>query len=531
MAVTVLTLRESLERGRLRTYPVVDNVIYMASGAKLLEAARAGGVRGAISAYVESPPHAPYSTLSAALGYAIFGPRDIGPHIAAGIVPLIGLLAVWWVLRSRGLRPWERVAILVVVACMPIWANSVEYLKPDLCCGLLAALGSVMLLARPPGRLDWRPVLASGALFGLALLAKPAVFPQTLWFMFAAFGARAIMDRMVGERMFTLRRVVQGLVLAGVAIALATPHYLLVFSRITRYINEIMFGSQRTLWEYRGSVIDHALFHLTGRGGRQFLAVPGWIVLGIVSLAAVVSMRRCGRAQVAMAVGWGVLLVATYLPPAVNHFKNPQFAACFQFLVGFGGVLGCVLLLKRVRQGMARSLAVVTLAIVCLATAEWTFPRYAPAELPIVDARMVLVQEIYDVASGDRRTPRTLLVAGPLGHINQNLFTLWCVRDRNPLRTTLLRAPLSGAALDARLAEADYVLVSEGETAMVSTTVAKPGIAEHLMGEMRARAAWRSVRRFPAPGAPGYFELFARRTERAVSEPVRSVDDAEETWP
>ncbi|MBY0313588.1 MAG: hypothetical protein K2W85_16105 [Phycisphaerales bacterium] len=517
----------------MRTYPVVDNVIYMASGARLLDAARVGGMRGLISAYLQSPPHAPYSTFSSMLGYAVFGYRDIGPHIVAGLVPLVGLLMVWWVARSPRLHLWERAAIVLAAACVPIWANAVEYLKPDLCCGLLSAVGCAVLLARVPGRLQWRPLLMSGAVFGLALLTKPAVFPQTLWFMFAAFGSRAIMDRFVGERMFAWRRVLQGLALAGVAIGLALPHYLIALPRITRYIDEIMFGSQRPLWEYRGGIVDHVHFHLTGRGGQQFLGVPGWIMLGIAVLSAVVMLRRQGRARIAIVAGWGGMLVAAYVPPMVNHFKNPQFAACFQFLVVFAGVLAFAALLKQWRATRVRTVLALAITGACIATATWTFPRYSPAELSTVDQRTALVREIYRAATEDLREPRALLILGPLGHVNHNLFSLWSVRDRLPLRTSLLRAPLSGDALDQRLAGADMVLIGVGQTDMVSTTVAKPGIAEHLWSEMSARPAWPVVRRFPAPGATGWFELRVRQKPHPAAAPDRSdvVDDEGDASP
>ena len=69
--------------------------------------------------------------------------------------------------------------LMVVGASAPFLAASVQNLKPDYCAGILGAIGMLLLLRGP---LLWgrrRRLAWAGLMFGLALLAKPAMMVPT----------------------------------------------------------------------------------------------------------------------------------------------------------------------------------------------------------------------------------------------------------------------------------------------------------------------------------------------------------------
>jgi hypothetical protein len=536
--VTWAAIHESLARGRLRAVPAVDNVLYMARGAQFLRALREHGVGGVVDMYIESPPHSPYQTALAGMTFGMSGFSPVAAQAISGVLLAVGLAVAWRLSRAAGSpAAWQRWALLGAAACVPIWGNAVEYFKPDCCAGLLSAVGMVALVAPARRSLQMRRWIFAGLLFAGALLAKPAVFPQTLFFAGIACGARLVYERGCRGRWAareTLKRVAW---FAFAALAPVVPHYVVALPTELAYIQDVMWGRHRQQWEFKGTFVQGVLFHITGSGGRQFLGVPGW-VLGTSGLLAAAAGWRWRRAMGAGAAAWVLAIGGALLPPLVNHFKNPQFATCFQFLVVFAAIAAMARAVREARRrgtgagALAVRVAPALVLVAAIGGCTWTFPRIKDADGPLIDRRRQLTQSVYsEVAREASHGAHRVLILGPLGQINHHLFNLWSIRDGLVMRTSLLRKTLPDDEIERRLAATDVIVANEGGTAMESDLHAPPGVNEELIARIRGRAEWRSVATFAAPGTTRRFEVFERRGSRDLPDVPLRDEKADERPP
>jgi hypothetical protein len=278
------------------------------------------------------------------------------------------------------------------------------------------------------------------------------------------------------------------------------------------YIRRIIFEDQREVWEFKGTALQGVLFHLTGFGGSRMLGAPGWL-LAFAGVIAVAFLIQCAGARRVYALTWLGVLAGAYLPPALNHFKHPHFATCFDFLLVFASVaaLACVVRTTPDRFRLMPRVILAATTIACLATFSWTYPRFSSADEPMVEARSRAATEVYAVVrSLAAQTPRAATIAGPLGQINHHLFTLWSIRDGVSLRTGLLRKDVSDEEFARRSKDVDIIVASEGDTGMVSDLHAEPGIADHITATIRVSGQWRSIAHVPVDGTSGSFEVFVR---------------------
>ena len=555
MVMTWMTIDASMRLGRLRGYATVDNVISFARGAEWVRVVERGGVVGLVKEYVERPPHAPYSTVSAFVGFEVLGVRDVSAHVMAGVILATGFGAVWVLAGGSRVRGWRELmtacVLLMAAACVPIWAWSVEVLKPDLFAGVVSAIGMAACVGQPQKKRGLHAWFGIGAIFGVALWAKPSVFPQTLFFLGAAGVIRVGAEIAMGAPVALRRRCVEMMCLLGGAVVIALPHYALALPQEVKYIIDNVFGERRSIWAFRGSVWEHGVFYLVHpRGGGMLLGWPGW-ALGIGAvISGYVAVRRGGAGRV-YALAWAGLLGAAYLPPMVNPMKIPQFAAGFQFLVVFAGVMGLAYL-GRIARGaggwrerVGAGLVVGAAVGVCVGTFAWPFdrtpeePERRVARVEQTRERVRVVESVYALVreAAERRgrgeTTR-VVIAGSLGEVNHHLLTYWGVRDGVELKCCMIRRLVDDAEFERRLAGADVVVANEGGTGMVYVRKAHEGMNEALIARMRRRDEWRKVGRVVVEENRRAFEVFERVGDAGAArgeEPTGEDEAADRTEP
>ena len=353
----------------------------------------------------------------------------------------------------------------------------------------------------------------------------------------------------MGSPVALRRRCVEMMCLLGGAVVIALPHYALALPQEVKYIIDNVFGERRSIWAFRGSVWEHGVFYLVHpRGGGMLLGWPGW-ALGIGAVISGCVAVRCGGAGRVYALAWAGLLGAAYFPPMVNPMKIPQFAAGFQFLVVFAGVMGLAYL-GRVARGagsgwrvrVGAGLAVGSVVGVCVGTFAWPFDR-TPEEperralrveqtrdrTRVVESVYGLVREVAERRGREKAT--RVVIAGSLGEVNHHLFTYWGVRDGVELKCCMIRRLVDDAEFERRLAGADVVVANEGGTGMVYVRKAHEGMNEALIARMRRlveRGEWKRVGRVEVGETGKGFEVFERVGDaggRRGEEPVDEVDD------
>jgi hypothetical protein len=176
--VTAVVLWISAERGRLSMPPKFDDVSYMIDGLRRLHELQRGGLAALVHDLISRPPHSPYSTAAALLGYLTFGLHDYAPYVVNTVVLLIFFRFVLHL--SRGMTPLLRTCLVAGVLPIPLVSLAINEFRPDFFSAELVMIGAMLLVAEPVVGAGPRRHLLIGAAFAGAILAKPTAFPATL---------------------------------------------------------------------------------------------------------------------------------------------------------------------------------------------------------------------------------------------------------------------------------------------------------------------------------------------------------------
>lgn len=525
--------------GRLALYPRVDDVIYLARGAVMYREWMTGGLSALARDYAAKPPHAPVSALLTALAFRVGGVRELAAYGTSALQVLVMLGAAAWVTRRMGVV--ARACVVVFVASVPLLADGVHTYKPDYLCGILTAIGVLIGLrpTREPGRgKGLRVSLAAGAVFGLALLAKPSIFPLTLGLLVGTAGLRVLGSWVCRRRAAWSSGVRAGAAMVIGVLVVAGPHAWLAGRAEWAYFSKTMFGSDKHLWTYSAGIFEHALFHLTGPGGRIMLGAHVWAIFGLAAWGFVRIVRERRRATIVHGASVGIVLVVAYLAPAINTMKILTFATAFQSLFVLAGVKSLAHVWHRARvraaPGRFRTCGVRAAGVVAiglgvfgvLSTGAWAIGRTSPlfvrSGIPHGSRpNPAVVESVYGAvrsasAGLTRKTVRVVILGGP-GEINANLLTLWSVRNGARWSVRHIRRVLSDVEFERAMKLADVVVINNGLTDLVVGRRTAPGLAEQTQDRLRKDGSMVMNERIGIPNSAGTFEVYRRAGPNAGS--------------
>lgn len=518
-ALTTAVIFESMRSGRLSSYPRVDDVIYMARGARLYVAAHTDGIGSLVRDYAADPPHSPYASGVAALGYSLLGVVDWAPYAVAGMMVGVFLTGVAWITRREPV--WVRLGAILLAVCTPLLSASVHNLKADYACGMLTALAATALVlrARTPRTLAR---LGAGVFFGLALLAKPTAFPLTLAML--ALSAACVSG--IDARGRPVRRPVRTIGLGFLPVAAGAAvvsgwHFVLAGGRTGRYVAEVLWGDQHDQWTYHASIIDHLLYYLTGPGGRLMLGRE-LIPLGtLIALSAILVLLRRRTAELVLAGKLALLLLAAYAVPTISPTKIAQFGATSQALAVLVASVGVVFLCRAARRASAaavRRTLYTGVIISCLLAPllfQWTFPRMRPdggaARRAVRDDRTIAVRRIVDAAlnAAPEKGSVIAILAGP-GEVNSDLLTLESIRRGMSVRIVQMYAPQPREQFDLLLSTADVIVANDGETGLTLAKRAVPGADAEMLAAVRSQGGLVEVGTVVLESAGGRFHVLVQ---------------------
>ncbi len=518
-ALVTWVMHLSMERGRLAVYPRVDDVIYMARGAELWRAGQEGWERGGVASAVKGlvrdwkrePPHSPWASACAAMGYGVFGVKDWAAYVFTGVPVLAFVLAVGRIGRRAGGRcGWRALLLMVCGASAPFLAASVQNLKPDYCAGILGAIGMMLLLRGPLFWGSWKRLCWAGAMFGLALLAKPAMMMPTGLLCLGTVGICVVRDVVLGEARERWAWMVWragrgfGLVVAT-AIVVALPHYALSWGHVWAYTMQVLdwesYAATGTGW-------DRALYYLTGPGGKLMLdgarglAAMGGLIVGYGVFCAVWRVRRRSMYFAAMVCA----VVMAWAGPTLATAKISQFAAAFDALLWLVGLYAAAGMVGGLHQKRGAVWGMAAWVIVLLTAAIWmpTFAmHWSNASDPQRESwmqRTGLVRDVYAAAlaaardRGAEKREALVVLAGSPSELGRPLMEYWAVRDGIRVRVhEIRRIPTVGEGSAEtpesialrNLGEGDVVLVGEPGTSMTRPKPVTAGADEFYLGIAR----------------------------------------------
>ncbi len=331
-AVTAtLSLEQARQFGRLAVPPLYDDVVYFLSAVQWLNAAPGQGI--AANLYALLHQHAPFSTLTAIIGFTLLPDGYAGPYAVNAAIILAFLLGIARIAWRSSLV--DIATCLVGAACVPVFWQTMTEARPDLPCGLAIGLAAGAVLYRPFLQRSRWSLFVLGLLCGLAVSIKPSAFPASLLCIGLIAGAELVRECLQsGARTFRAAATRAGLpallfaagLLAGAAAILGID----LVETIGYILRTVIYD--RDFWVIHESFGASLLHYAIGFEAR--LALGWWLWVGLALAAARLGLalkndrRDLGAAATVLAAG----LVAFAIPTLANvksYFLGAMFYGVF----------------------------------------------------------------------------------------------------------------------------------------------------------------------------------------------------------
>jgi hypothetical protein len=549
---TAWALQFSLRHGRLLAPPTCDDVGYLLDGLCRLEDFRLHGCGAALIGLAVRPPHAPFSTILAAVCFGVLGVHEWAPYAGNGLIVFTVLGVVDWLLR--GVRPWLRGLCLLLTCAIPLVHGVVREFRPDFAVALIVAAASLLLATNPLRTAGLRHKVAVGVLFGLALWIKPTMCVVTGVMLAASLMLASASDRLLqADRPSILGQLADWAVVVGTTALVASPYYLAAGAETARYIYDNIFGKDSARWKYHAGPGAHLRYYLTGLGEQLMLGWAGPALLALM-LAGVgyAAWTRQARPAVRAGAVAGLLLVA-YAVPTAAGVKHGFYGLTFYFLALFASVMSLRLLTTAPgpQPLLARGAAVLAL---CGGAAAGLFVPTDPqiwgsaGDGRLGDARRVQ-NDLVAILTGDPATPSPRVCLTRESYDWLSLAWLAAVEGRRirfavpnlhpclaPSCATLKIADGDGAPTLGRwpdldryrreMERSDYVVAAAPEPAPQTDDEQLTAAA---LQTVRAMSAFVELRCVPAPDG-GVYHVF-KNAAFAGWRPLEGIDPPEGPFP
>jgi hypothetical protein len=505
-----------LRHGRLIIFPTFDDIGYFNDGLHRLQTLYDWGMGGFCSEYLTNPPHSPYSSLMAFLGFALFGYRDWAPYAMNSLLALGYFLLADRLLRGAAL--WQKALCFAFIAGIPFVPMAVHEFRPDHAVALFTAAGVLLLLCGPfvHGKPSRR--MAAGVLFGIAMLTKPPVFPQTLALGGAALVLATLCDWLAAGRIPPAGKVARAWASVLVPFVLIPlPHYLYNGRAIASYIYDILFGTYKSTYQMKGHRGDHLRYFLTGHGAEIMLGQHFWVLLAMLAVCGVgVAMLR-RRGDTVRGAAMLLMVVAAWFIPTINRTKQEFFGLTFDTLLAFLVVflLGRLLAAQRWRGGWAKWAS----AFLLLATVQGAYffhwpTRYGNVYTGWQANRREIVDGVFwsivshstfggaDVAPApdtsipdeDKNhspTPRVFLCT--VGDVNDQILGYMAIKNQVSMSLWYDAAAKNPAGMSHDFDQADFIFASESGTGLVADFLPSSPWLDSLLAMVQARHDFKQI--------------------------------------
>jgi hypothetical protein len=332
------SIEASQLHGRLSVPPLYDDVSYFFSAVRWTNAASDRSIFASLWDLLRQ--HAPFSTLVAIIGFALFPGSYIGPYLVHAVAVFAFLFGIIWLLRGRPVL--EIAACLLAVPCVPVVWHTVTEARPDLPSGLAIGLAAGAIVHRAVLARRARSLAMLGVACALAASIKPTSFPAALVLLGSAFAIRLFVDCIEAGGLRSSNRSALNALLWFVLPLIATTAVLIgpALVETVAYILDVFVG-QRDLWT-TGESFRAGLLRFSIGGEGQF-GLHYWFAIGLaLMLLRLVLAAIHGRAASRDAVVLLAAVLVAYAIPSVAEIKTYYFGAMFYGLFIVAMVLnGC----------------------------------------------------------------------------------------------------------------------------------------------------------------------------------------------
>ena len=334
---TASVLQWSFHSGRLAYDMTYDDVSYFQDAYLRVKVLYEQGLGTMITGLFHTPPHSPYSTLLAFIGFALFGPRDWVPYFMNSITIFLFLGFLAYILRN--IHFIISAMIIMMFLFVPLSFFAVHEFRPDYVVALFSCAFSFLafehlLYQRNHGALRLR---CAGVAFGLALLSKPSFFAHTLALAFA-ISVLIMLHHLLANypqwKQETRKRILS--ILGDFylpAIVLAVPYYALNWRHVLDYFLINTRGQFSEIWNFKESYWEVFKSFTVVDPGSRMISSYLFFFSGIVifSMLFLFHKRKWHDAWLLtglMAVAIGSLGIVVY-----GRHNNPYFGLTYQMML------------------------------------------------------------------------------------------------------------------------------------------------------------------------------------------------------
>jgi hypothetical protein len=318
------SIEASQLHGRLSVPPLYDDVSYFFSAVRWTNAASDRSMFASLWDLLRQ--HAPFSTLVAIIGFALFPGSYIGPYLVHAVAVFAFLFGIIWLLRGRPVL--EIAACLLAVPCVPVVWHTVTEARPDLPSGLAIGLAAGAIVHRGVLARRARSLAMLGVACALAASIKPTSFPAALVLLGSAFAIRLFVDCIEAGGLRSSNRSAWNALLWFVLPLIATTAALIgpALVETVAYILDVFVG-QRDLWT-TGESFWAGLLRFSIGGEGQF-GLHYWFAIGLASmLLRLVLAAIDGRAALLDAAVLLAAALVAYAIPSLRRSRPTISARC-----------------------------------------------------------------------------------------------------------------------------------------------------------------------------------------------------------
>jgi hypothetical protein len=457
LAYTLIQIRFSIDQYRLAQPPFYDDVAYFCDALRRLDVLYDQGFAPMLRSFISTPSRSPYSCLMALAGFLLCGIKDWAPYLMNGLLILAMLLCVDYLMR--GTKFWQRMVVCAIVLCIPLCGMMVMDCRPDLACGLAAAMAVLLPLRGRFVLAPWRRPLIAGAWCAAALVCEPTTFPLTLAVVGVAWLGATICDWLADPQNFSVRRARRAWLIAILPIVLlAAPVCLRDAPQVMQYMHDAFRG------QHAGAV-----FYINGFAGNLMFHHQLHLILFVLGLGVIVVIVRTvadghrQRIRLYRMIVLGITGLGGYLIATLLGMSGPFAGAQFQILL----ILGMVMVLRMFlldAGSLASKFFVVVLLLFCawhaVGNAAFVVPWRVPATSPLA-SNIARVDQGVEKVLLEHAAPNDKVFFTATGWLNCRTIEYLLRQDGATLDTTDNIFSSDPRFYESRIGWADFVVAAE----------------------------------------------------------------------
>ena len=497
-------LQASLNAGSLSFPPTFDDIGYYNDAARRVLAFWQIGIGAVVPEYIAKPPHAPGSTFLAAIGFLLLGLKPWAADAANALPLFMFVLILVWLFRELPLG--ITVTATIASLSIPIFSLAIVEFRPDMWCAGLTVAGTLLIALRDPR--ETRNAALAGFAFATALLMKPTLSPLVVILFGTALVLRLAPH--LRESKEWPAAIASCLIVGGLALVFAGPHYALDLKNLIAGYRLNIFGADAALWTPQLSPVQTALFYLTGPGGAASLGL--WAYVGVLTLIVpiIFTVRRHRLAWPAWIAA--ILTLIAYVVVTVLGNKSAYLGVIFPAYVAAAIILSAAYgLVWLYARNLRRAAYIAALAFLCFGASVYRFPSpHTGGGAYVAASRQAVIDDIASVLKSDQALARKTVMFAQIGqYTNEQSLMFKFLQDGTPMPTFVDDFRDDLAPQIALLDRADYVIALTRDNPDNLLWLPSAKIADQVNAMLRER--FDLAKTIIPPAEPGEIQIYSRR--------------------